>query len=543
MDEDIAVHARRLSGSGLRHRSGTGLALLTIVVAAAALRLWAIDHGQPYVYHPDEWVTAKAAMRMVENASILPPWYYYPSLLTELLTPVISVMHGVTGATLISEPPWGAAGMRQMGWSEAYPEQFEYFLAGRWIVTLFGIATVPLVFAIGRRLAGPVAGMAAGAIVAGSVLHVVHSTFLTTDVPLAFMGAAVLWASVRFLDDRRLRWLVLAAVATGLAASTKYNGASLLLLPALAWYLGRPASGPDPVPLLRAVPIGGLAALLTAIAGTPALILDPGAVIAGLQFQGDAYIGTGFVGASSEGPRIIANLVYYASYLWGSGLGPAVMILIAVGVIRAIRRRTGADILLLVFPVVYLLIASLPLIRFERNLLVVVPFLAVLGGLGMIAIADAFGRLLARVRPGRPWRAAALVGLFVGTVAVTAPLTAMTLASFDAIDTRSIALDWITSNLPRGSRIVRERYTPQVDQQTLRTDFTDDLIARPVDWYRTNGYAYIISSDYSYGRYFDGDHQTQEAGYEAIFSLPEVYHVAPEGGSVGPTIRIFRLDP
>ena len=179
----------------------------------------------------------------------MPPWFYYPSLLTDLLVPVTSAIHALSGASLASEPPWGLNGMRQLGWNEAYPDQFAYFLAGRWLVAIFGIATVPLVFAIGRRVGGPVVGLIGAAIVGGSVLHVLHSTFLTTDVPLAFMGAAVLWASLRFLDERRLRWLVLAGVATGLAASTKYNGAILALVPAIAWYIGRPRAGPDPVPL------------------------------------------------------------------------------------------------------------------------------------------------------------------------------------------------------------------------------------------------------------------------------------------------------
>ena len=74
------------------------------------------------------------------------------------------------------------------------------------------------------------------------------------------------------------------------------------------------------------------------------------------------------IGNTSDGPRVLANVGYYARYLWTTGLGPTVLILIAFGIVRAIRRRSGPDVLLLVFPVVYLLIASVPLLRFERNL-------------------------------------------------------------------------------------------------------------------------------------------------------------------------------
>ena len=80
-------------------------------------------------------------------------------------------------------------------------------------------------------------------------------------------------------------------------------------------------------------------------------------------------------------------------------------------------------------------------------------------------------------------------------------------------------------------------------QDTDPTDFAGDLIAHPLDWYRSKGYRYMIASDYAYARYFAGDYPTQKAGYEAIFALPEVHRVTPGDGLSGPTIRIFRLDP
>jgi 4-amino-4-deoxy-L-arabinose transferase-like glycosyltransferase len=433
--------------------------------------------------------------------------------------------------------------MRQTSWSDGLPGQFDYFLAGRWIVALLGIATVPIVFAIGRRVGGSLVGLVAAAILGGSVLHITHSTFLTTDVPLAFMAAVALWASIRFLGDRRLRWLALAGLATGLAVSTKYNGAIVAMVPALAWFLGRPSTGPDPVPLRWALPVAAIAGLIAGVAGTPAYVLDPGSVIAALEFQADGYVVSGLVGNTSEGPRVLANIAYYARYVWSTGLGPAVVLLIAVGVLVAIRRRRAGDVILLAFPAIYLLVASVPLLRFERNLIVMLPFVAVLGGIGTVELGVRLGRSLERIRPGRSWGLAAMVVVLGSAALVTTPLLATALGSSLAVDTRTVGLDWISSHLQGDARIVRERYTPQVDQATAPTDFATDLLGHPLAWYKEKGYRYIIVSDYAYARYLAGDHPTEQSGYEAIFALPEVYRVSPGAGLTGPTIRIFRLDP
>jgi hypothetical protein len=266
-------------------------------------------------------------------------------------------------------------------------------------------------------------------------------------------------------------------------------------------------------------------------------------VVAALGFQLDGYVVTGLVGNTSEGPRVLANLGYYARYVWSTGLGPAVVLLIAWGVVVALRRRSGADVLLLAFPIVYLLVASVPLLRFERNLIVMLPFVAILGGIGAVDLGARLGRWLEGVRPGRSWRGAALAAVLGLATLATTPLVAAALTSGRAIDTRTVATQWISSNLRGDARIVRERYTPQVDQAIAPTDFATDLVGRPLAWYQDKGYRYIVVSDYAYARYFAGDYPTEQSGYEAIFALPEVYRVSPDGGLTGPTIRIFRLDP
>jgi hypothetical protein len=537
-DAGIPVASRWI---GVDRRALATFGVVAAIMAGAALiRLLVIGRGDPFVYHPDEWVTVKGAIRMVGDSTIMPPWFYYPSLLVEVTAPIVAAIHAQTGASLMWEPPFGLGAMRQLGWSEALPEQFVYFAAARSIVAVTGVLAVPVVFAAARRVDGMLAGLVAGAVMAGSVLAVVESTSATTDMPMTLGGAVAMWASLRLLDERRMRWLAIAMVAAGLATTTKYTGAAFLLLPAATWLLGRPPEGPDPLPPVRSALVTSALAGLAIVVGTPALILDPQAVITGITLQAEVQA-EGLVGNTSSGPRILANLAYYGEYAARSGFGPALTLLILIGGLRAIRRRHAADILLVGFAVLYVLVTSVSQLRFDRYLLPAAPVLAVLAGSGATAVVSVLTGTFTRTRPS--WPAGLLAPSIVVLVALvaTAPTTASVIAELRRPDTRTEALDWIRDNLHRAS-IARERYTPQVGEPTHPVDVAVNLIDRPLEFYRSRGYEYLIASDLTYRRYFDGEHPTEQAAYEEIFSLPEIYTIQPGPDQTGPMIRIFRID-
>ncbi|MGZ8178934.1 ArnT family glycosyltransferase [Williamsia sp. SKLECPSW1] len=98
---------------------------------------------------------------------------------------------------------------------------------------LMGVASVALVAAIGRRIAGPVAGLLAGAVFAVTPVAVVMFRFDNPDALLVLLLIATAWATVRILDDGRLRWAVLAGGLLGLAFLTKQLQA-LIIVPAIA---------------------------------------------------------------------------------------------------------------------------------------------------------------------------------------------------------------------------------------------------------------------------------------------------------------------
>lgn len=87
-----------------------------------------------------------------------------------------------------------------------------------------GIATVPSLWWINRRWFGPTAGIVAAWLVAGSDFHASYSRSALTDVPVCLFilwGVYFIWQAQQ---SGTRRAILLAALFTGLAWWTKYNG-------------------------------------------------------------------------------------------------------------------------------------------------------------------------------------------------------------------------------------------------------------------------------------------------------------------------------
>jgi hypothetical protein len=120
----------------------------------------------------------------------------------------------------------------------------------RWLSVVFALATVALCYDLGRRLEGPVAGVAAAVVVAGSGMLAVYGSFGRMYALLAFAAALAADMFVRAVD---LRTPSAAAAAAGAAwllpAVHPYGGIVIVVeaLVALALWRGRPLRAALPV--------------------------------------------------------------------------------------------------------------------------------------------------------------------------------------------------------------------------------------------------------------------------------------------------------
>jgi 4-amino-4-deoxy-L-arabinose transferase-like glycosyltransferase len=126
---------------------------------------------------------------------------------------------------------------------------------------LEGVAAVGLLYGAVRRVANPVAGLAAGAALALTPAAVLMFRFDNPDALLVLCMVAGAYAVTRAVESGRTRWLVLAGSVIGLAFLTKMLQ-GFLVLPAFALtYL---VAGPVSLPRRIGQVLAGAAAMLVA---------------------------------------------------------------------------------------------------------------------------------------------------------------------------------------------------------------------------------------------------------------------------------------
>lgn len=248
-----------------RPRGSGRTVLLTVLMLglALALRLTGLGWGLPNAlhqqsYHPDEWQVALGALRMVVTGDPNPHFFNYPTLSLYL-----------------------AAGLDYMAAALRHdlPLAPLCYLLPRALNVLFGVGTVVLTGLLGTSLLGRLGGWVAALLLAVAPLAVVNSHYATVDTGLAFWCMLALLAATQLsqaVPERRRRWLLLGAVASGLAVSTKYNGLLAVVPLGVAWLW--PETREDrTAPVVRVLGLLALVAvaLLVFVLTSPYVLIDP----------------------------------------------------------------------------------------------------------------------------------------------------------------------------------------------------------------------------------------------------------------------------
>ena len=259
--------------------------------------------------------------------------------------------------------------------------------------------------------------------------------------------------ALRILNGGRARHYALAGAFVGLAATSKYPGV-LSCLAVVAAHLLTFGFKPRPLGLLV---LAGATAAAAAFLAAPYLFLDWQTTLADLAQEGR----TTEIGGTGAG--FIEDLGWILAELVSSGIGVAGAVLAGLGLAWIVARRPRQGVVLLVFPVVLLFfLSSLPL-RWSRWAIPLIPFAAVLIGLGVQTMSDLAG---ARCAPRVRYLISAVLAL-----PVLVPLVAQSLAIAQhrtLPDTRDAARAWILEHVPEGSGLFVEARGPHLPRGRYR---------------------------------------------------------------------------
>jgi hypothetical protein len=472
----------------LRHRfspvlAGTNLlppvVLAGILLLSLLLRLWGSGFGLPAYtrYHPDEHalVTRAAAILWTGDWNLqrfnYPPFYAYIQALA------------YAGYFL-----WGAS---RGSWNEVPPFTLpQYYHVGRLVTAVVGVATVLVVYQVGRRMFGRRAGLAAAALLGGNYLHIIHSHYATFDVAVGLLAALTLLFSARILGERKAHWYLLAGLCAGLAGATKYNGAAALAIPLVAHMLSTRWGECGWLDGHLFLVGGGF--LLGFLGGNPFALGDFPAFLNGLAQVLHHY------GTEQPGFEGLGNWRWYikvfltsADALWVSSA--------VLGLVGLVWRDWKKGLLLLALPLVYYVMISRFVVRFERNVVPILPFLALGGGWLLDAAADRLADVVNRRTEKQGTNPAWSHGIIAIACALLLALPLAAATGLDMalsqVDYREFAGRWVEENIEPGTKVAIEHYSIPFSYSSYHVEDILRATDHDLDWYLQEGFEILIISD------------------------------------------------
>jgi len=417
--------------------SRAGLTLAAVCLLAFSLRVVGLQYGLPAVYNPDEVAIMARALGFARG-TLNPHNFLYPTF-------YFYVLFAWVGAYLAWV--WLSGRVASIGALQQlyFTDPTGIYTAGRALGVAAGTATIAVLYQLAARLTDHRTAIAAAIFVAVSPLHVRDSHYVKHDVPatlavvLAYLAMTRVWPCAH-AEGPRQRDTLLAGAACGLAFSTHYYCVFLAIPLALVILQGWKATGA--AACLRQLVYGGAASLVIFVALSPFLLVEPLTawrdITANRQIVVDRAVTTG----------AFAPAARYLEMLWADALGQPVALLGLVGMVWMLRSVPARAILLLAFPVPFLLFIA-NTAPASRYLNPVLPFLALFAAWALTKVTiGVWGH-----RPAIFWSLVALAAAPGAYASIRSDLF------LRQDDTRTLAERYIEANVPQGSTILTQPYS------------------------------------------------------------------------------------
>lgn len=334
--------------------------------------LWGVDYG----YHWDESKVVPLLRNTIRSGSFLPGWYRYPSV-TYWLN-LLALLPYVGGIVLRGGAPLQEfqSYLIEVVGGDVFKLQTRIIFI---VVSSLSVLWVYSSIFVWRKK-NWLEALIGASLLAFSWEVAYHSRWITPDAILMQFGALTLCCGLQALhSDRKGRlWLWAAAFAAGLGMGTKYPGGLLLLPVLVAAYRLKSRFG------WKSFGEGLIVFSLGFFISTP-----------GALFQFQTFF-----------KDVLAEVTHYTSDHYGYSLSPiehlgligiyfsrvvfshfqvlafAIFVFALAGGYALAKNSLSDAVLILSFPLFYVLFFSFQRVMIVRNLLVVIPFMAVLAARG-----------------------------------------------------------------------------------------------------------------------------------------------------------------
>lgn len=268
-----------------------------------------------------------------------------------------------------------------------------------------------------------------------------YSAYALPDVTLLFLSVGIHWFLYRLRTPSDFKNLYLAAALVGLAVSTKYNAAGLLL-PVAVWgtlvfWRGGILNSWQ---LLRHVALSTVFLISFFLIGSPGWIIDTEFFASELRYEiehaKDGHLGTSGVPLLGQFELLLRSL-------------PVLFLLSVPGAVLAIKTTRAESAIPISAAIGTLMLAAMSEKQSFHYLFPAVPSLVILAGFSAEAIVRRFDLSGA---------------VILGSIAFLASVLSLYLSSYYLKpNTTELAKSWIVENVPEGSSIASEwAYVPML---------------------------------------------------------------------------------
>ena len=425
--------------------------IVIILFVASLLRFWGIWHGYPYSYYPDEQHFVKRAVAL-GSGDLNPHWFHKPAFLMYLLFfeyAILFVAGRVFGVFKSVED-----------FAVYYVEnEWPFILIGRITITIFGIATIYVVYKIGERIWSRKVGLYGAILLSLCYGHVFSGQDVKADVPATFFTVVSGYFLLTIASNNfKTRNYLYAASFAGLGTATKYY--SIVLLPLIfgvnfyevvikrkvlkfnkfllalccfwsVYFIASPYNFIDP--LGRVSTFGSIVNLFNKLSPIKIPPITP--------LEGTPEWG----GSTSDSVKNYLEVFFAAN-----GVGVVIGMLVLLSLVYVFVRPTLKSTVLVSFPLLFsaISIVMAPSLTKARHQIIIYPFLSIAVGIAISALVAYFNRERA-------------VHLVLSLLLIFPTVTILKNNLYiSRKNTLTIAKYWIEDNLPKGTKILLDRYSP-----------------------------------------------------------------------------------
>gem|GEM_PF-5734858 len=313
------------------------------------------------------------------------------------------------------------------------------YLLGRVFVAVTGATTVVILYRMMTKMYDRTSALVSSLFLTFAFMHARHSHFALPDIPMTLALVALVYLAYRILKGTGLPVYIAAGALCGFAAALKFNSV-IIIIPLLLSFLFReqaPEKGDWKKPASMIT-----SSLLFFYLGCPYILTDPGAVLESIR---NVVIWQKEIGNIRAIP-VGSPVVYLLGTILPKSVGFPMVVLALAGTVLLLVKVTKRDIILLSYPVLYILLLSTSKTMFLRYAIPLIPFMAILAALFITRVTGWIDEGVLRN--------AVFIVLFGIVLIPQAWKTILFDHMLTRTDTRTQARNWIVEQLPGGSSIM-----------------------------------------------------------------------------------------